>query len=660
MDFMKLDIQLFADGEVQIKVTADAKEFEKGLNDVKKTTKEGFTVFKGTMANLTTDAVRMALNGVKELGSAVVNLGKQSIMNYADYEQLVGGVETLFKESSGVIKKYADGAYKTAGLSANEYMETVTSFSASLIQSLGGDTEKAAEYSNRAITDMSDNANKMGTNIGMIQNAYQGFAKGNMTMLDNLKLGYGGTQEEMKRLISDASKMTDVQKELGVTVDANSMSFGNIVNAISVVQKKMGIMGTTAEEADKTISGSFNSMKASWTNLLTGFASEDADIGKLLGNFVESVKTFGKNLLPRIKILLDNVMSLISEFAPTIIETIGNLINSVMPKLPSLLQKILPFIINGTINLLNGLVKTLPTLLPILTNGIISAFSGIVEILPEIAQPLIEGTILVINEIAKQLPTLIPIFIDAMIKITDVIIDNIDLFINAAFLLIGGLASGLLKALPKILEKAPILIDKLVTKLTAPDMLNRLIQSGISLITQLAIGLIRATPKILEAIGRITVSLAKGLGNLLSTLRPSQIGKNIIQGLWSGISGASGWMAGRIKDFCHNMIDKFKKALKIHSPSQVMRDEIGIYMAQGVGVGFNDELSSIYADMQKAINFENAKLQGNVEMGKVFNMINNSTPVTITLDASVEMDNQKVGRLVAPSVMQSVKTRGGY
>ena len=182
MDFMKLDIQLFSDGDVQIKVTADTKDFEKGLNDIKKTTKEGFTVFKGTMANLATDAVRLALNGIKELGSAVVNLGKQSVLNYADYEQLVGGVETLFKESSDVIKKYADDAYKTAGLSANEYMETVTSFSASLIQSLGGDTEKAAEYSNRAITDMSDNANKMGTNIGMIQNAYQGFAKQNYTI----------------------------------------------------------------------------------------------------------------------------------------------------------------------------------------------------------------------------------------------------------------------------------------------------------------------------------------------------------------------------------------------------------------------------------------------------------------------------------------------
>lgn len=185
----------------------------------------------------------------------------------------VGGVETLFKDSANTVIANANKAYKTAGMSANNYMETVTSFSASLLQSLGGNTAKAASYADRAIVDMSDNANKMGTNMRDIQNAYQGFAKQNYTMLDNLKLGYGGTQEEMKRLISDASKMTDVQKELGVTVDASSLSFGNIVNAISVVQKQLGITGTTFDEAEKTIEGSVNSAKAAWENFEAGVIS---------------------------------------------------------------------------------------------------------------------------------------------------------------------------------------------------------------------------------------------------------------------------------------------------------------------------------------------------------------------------------------------------
>ncbi len=244
---------------------------------------------------------------------AVGSLTKAAITAYADYEQLVGGVETLFKKSNKKVLAYAQEAYKTAGLSANDYMATVTSFSASLLQSLGGDTEKAAEYSNRAVTDMSDNANKMGTDMSMIQNAYQGFAKQNYTMLDNLKLGYGGTKTEMERLIKDASKMKDVQKELNITVDEGDLSFGNIVNAISVVQSKMGIMGTTAKEAEGTISGSINTMKGAWKNFLVGMADDEADFEDLFNKLIQSVETVAKNLLPRIEIVVTTALKKILE-----------------------------------------------------------------------------------------------------------------------------------------------------------------------------------------------------------------------------------------------------------------------------------------------------------------------------------------------------------
>ena len=422
-------------------------------------------------------------------------------------------------------------------------------------------------------------------------------------------MGYGGTQEEMKRLISDASKLTDVQEELGLTVDANSMSFSNIVNAISVVQKKMGIMGTTAEEADKTISGSFNSMKSAWTNLLTGLANGDADVGKLLNTFVKSIQTFGKNLLPTVKVLIDNVVGLIKEFAPKIIQ-----------ELPKLFNDIIPPLLSNVSNLMNTLL----------------------------------------NALISKLPDMIVTATELLLGFLDTFVDNIDKVIDVAINLIMALANGLLKALPILIQKVPIITSKLIAKLTEPAVLSKLIQAGVSLITQLAIGIIKAIPQVISSIWNVRNSISSSLNNLKNSLNPASIGKNIVQGLWQGISSASGWLAGKIGDFCHNMIKKFKDSLKIKSPSRVMRDEIGVYMAQGVGVGFTDELDSIYADMQKAINFENAKLQGNVEMGKVFNMINNSTPIAITLDASVEMDNQKVGRLVAPSVMQSVKTRGGY
>lgn len=246
-------------------------------------------------ANLTSQAI---ISGVKKLASAVTEIGKASFEGYSQYEQLVGGVETLFKESAGIVQNYAKTAYKTAGLSANEYMSTVTSFSASLLQGLGNDTAAAAEYADMAITDMADNANKMGTSMEAIQNAYQGFAKQNYTMLDNLKLGYGGTKAEMERLLEDAAKIKAANGEM-VTYSIDS--FADMVDAIHVVQTEMGITGTTAKEAESTIEGSIASMKSAWANLATGMADDTADMGQLTQDFVDSVNIAAGNIIPRIK-----------------------------------------------------------------------------------------------------------------------------------------------------------------------------------------------------------------------------------------------------------------------------------------------------------------------------------------------------------------------
>ena len=235
-----------------------------------------------TAAKIGTASVGAAAAGITALTTAAVK-------NYAEYEQLVGGVDTLFKKASKKVQKYASDAYKTSGMSANDYMANATAFSASLISSLGDDTEKAAEYANRAMVSMSDNANKMGTNIDSIVQTYQSLARGNFAMLDNLKLGYGGTKEELQRLIADAATYTDIQKEMGITVDASSTSFDNIVNAIAVVQGKLGIAGATAQEAGTTIEGSVNSMKAAWDNLVTGIADSNADLEVLVNDFVTTI-----------------------------------------------------------------------------------------------------------------------------------------------------------------------------------------------------------------------------------------------------------------------------------------------------------------------------------------------------------------------------------
>lgn len=284
--------------DLYAKITLDTSEYEENLNQSSQKTSMFGDVLK---ANLTSQVI---ISGVKKLASAVVEVGKASFYGYSQSEQLVGGVETLFKESANVVQEYAANAYKTAGLSANEYMSTVTSFSASLLDGLGQDTAAAAEYANTAINDMSDNANKMGTSMEAIQNAYQGFAKQNFVMLDNLKLGYGGTKTEMERLLSDAE---EIKRANGEMVSYSIDSFADMVEAINVVQENMGITGTTAKEAESTITGSLNAMKAAWSNLATGMANEEADMEKLTQRFVDSVGTAAKNIMPRVQQILTGV-----------------------------------------------------------------------------------------------------------------------------------------------------------------------------------------------------------------------------------------------------------------------------------------------------------------------------------------------------------------
>ena len=321
------------------KIRLDSDDYESGLSKVK----SGVSAF-----------MKVGAAAVSAGVAGVAALTKMGVEGYAQYEQLVGGVETLFKESQSTVMQYAENAYKTAGMSANQYMETVTSFSASLIQSLDGDTAKAAEVGNMAITDMSDNANKMGTSIEMIQNAYNGFAKGNFTMLDNLKLGYGGTQEEMKRLLKDAQAISGVKYDIS--------SFADISEAIHVMQTEMGIAGTTAREAATTIEGSLSMMKGAWQNLVVGMADENANMEVLINNFVESTATAAQNLLPRIEQTLIGIGSLITAMAPIIAEA-----------LPQLVESVLPALLTAGVSLITALVSGIITALPALGTALLEA-----------------------------------------------------------------------------------------------------------------------------------------------------------------------------------------------------------------------------------------------------------------------------------------------
>jgi phage-related protein len=332
-------------------------------------------------ANLLGSAI---VSGIKAVASGIKSLISGAIEGYGEYEQLVGGVETLFGSSADTVIKNAENAYKTAGLSANAYMETVTSFSASLLQSMGNDTEAAAKKADQALTDMSDNANKMGTDMQSIQNAYQGFAKQNYTMLDNLKLGYGGTKEEMQRLIDDANALNAAQ---GNYTNYSIESYADIVDAIHTVQTEMGITGTTALEASTTVEGSINSMKAAYQNFVTGLGDQNADIGALTEELIQTAGTVAENVLPVIENVVKNIAETVKKQGP---DMITKFVAYATEKLPEVLKLGIQLIVS----LVKGLAQNLPELLRgtlALVDAIISAFLDSLPDIIEVGKDIVRG-----------------------------------------------------------------------------------------------------------------------------------------------------------------------------------------------------------------------------------------------------------------------------
>lgn len=539
-----------SDPKLIIKTLLDNSQLKSGLSDMNSMV-SGASAKVGTFAKVGAAAVGTAVTAGTTAAAALV---KKSVEGYATFEQMVGGVETLFGAGGQSMEEYAqstgktvgeieskynslmtaqttmlnnaNNAYKTAGLSANNYMETVTSFSASLIQSLGGDTEKAASYADRAITDMSDNSNKLGTNMRDIQNAYQGFAKQNYTMLDNLKLGYGGTQEEMKRLIKDASQMTDVQQKLGVTVDESSLSFGNIVNAISVMQESLGIAGTTSKEAATTIEGSLNSAKAAWENLVVGMADDNADFDTLVQNFVDTASTAVENMLPRIEIALTGLGQLIEKLLPVIVQ-----------KVPEIIMQTLPGLINAGIQMVSalgqGLMQYLPELISYATQLVVQLVQGLVSALPKIvefASQLIEtiATSLInaapdlidagkelieflVNGIAENLPNIVQTITDLISNINSFWAENGPEFIKWGTDLLSNLIDGITQAVPVLLQNLPGIIQSMVE-----GLLNNgpvLIECGLKLLLQLIEGILSCIPDILTAIPQIIAAIVEAFVN---------------------------------------------------------------------------------------------------------------------------------------------------
>ena len=625
------------------------------------------------------------LIGTGAVATGAVALVRSVSGAYGQLQQSIGGIETLFGNSAKKVIENANNAYTTAGISANDYMQQVTSFSASLLQSLGGDTEKACNYADTAVRDMADNANKMGTSMEDIQHAYQGFAKGNYTMLDNLKLGYGGTATEMARLINDSGvlgdKMIDLSDKQNIGNALAEVGYAKQIEAIHKIQEEMGITGTTALEAGGTIEGSFNSLSASWENFVAGLGNPDADMKVLVENLAKGISGAINNVIPVINnmvavlpTVMDSLIGAVSSMLPTMINTFTELITQVINAIAQLLPQFVPLAVDCIMTVVNALFDNLPILIQAGGQLVVSLAQAIFDNLPKLISKGAEMMTSLGSGLAENLPVLIDKGLQAIQSFATTLAENAPTIIQAGMQLLVNLVQGIMNSLPIMIERIPTIISTFANIIN--DNAPTILIAGVNIILTIIKGLISAIPtlvanipKIIQAIldvweafnwinlgknvikalgdgitsmigfaknaisnvkNRITSIISKlpsnlmqigkngisGLANaiigsggrvasagrtifnvIVSAVRnlPSKmlsIGSNIVRGIWSGISGAGGWLMNQVSGFASRIVRKIKNSFGIKSPSRVMRDEIGVFITQGIGVGIEEDDSA--------------------------------------------------------------------
>lgn len=444
------------------KISLDSSEYEKGLKDAKssaggltglfgKVGSVASTVGKGIF-NVATSVATVSVAAASAGEAAVSALTALAINSYADYEQLVGGVETLYKDSAAKVQQYAADAYKTSGMTANEYMTTATSYAAALVSSLGGDTEQAAELSNMAVSDMADNWNKFGSSADSVQAAYNGFAKGQFQLLDNLKLGYGGTKEEMERLLDDANKLNAAQ---GKYTDYSIDSFSDIILAIHDIQTEYDITGTTAKEASTTISGSLSAAKAAWANLVTGVADDNANFGQLISNFVDSATTAASNIIPRVEVALNGAAKLIESLVPPI-----------MAELPGLIETVLPQLAQSAVNIVQTLVTEISANAAQLIDSAIQIITvlgnGIYQMLPTVAQSALQIILTLVSKLNENLPQMLDTAGQMLIAFVEGVSEHLPDIMLAAASIVETLLTYFIEHLPDIVEGAMQMGDAVI------------------------------------------------------------------------------------------------------------------------------------------------------------------------------------------------------
>ncbi len=552
----------------------------------------------------------IAAAGIGEFVKAAVSEG-------ADYEQAVGGMETLYKESSDTMIKYANEAFKTAQLSANDYMETATSFSASLLSSLGGDTAKAAEAANTAIIDMADNANKMGTSMQDIQNAYKGFAKQNYTMLDNLSLGYGGTKTEMERLLADAQKLSGVEYNID--------NLNDVYSAIHVIQEEMGITGTSALEAGTTVSGAVATMQSAWSNLLAQMSSsEGGDVKGAMQNLITSI--FGDGTSTNLGVLGTVIPSIVR-----LGESIGPaLITAVTASFESLSNMIGEGGIQTVVEYVNGIMSRLSDVAMSGMDMISKLYNGAMSALPQI----ISGAGQVITTFANGILT------------------NLPKILQKGGEVITSIVSGISQNLPKIMASAGQIVGKLIA--TIVNHLPEILAQGVALTVKIAAGLVKALPSIISAVASLVANMVSGFATGTDW---GSVGVNIIKGIINGLKSMAGALWDAITDIAKNAFNAVKEFFGIASPSKLMRDEIGRYIPAGIAEGITGS-ADLVSDAMDDIGAGalNSTLSVNAgRLGTVAGASSGATNVSMTIYGAEGQDVSQLADIIADRINGAVQ-----
>ena len=628
MKKIKINIQMFADGKVVIDTDLDSKGFKSGLDKMQSIAKTGFKaigtavgVASGAIAGLVGKSVSMAGQLEQNLGGAEAVFGKlgDSIRDMQIEFKNDDGSTAYFKS----LEATSLNAFETMGIAQSDYLATINKMG-SLMQGAGLDTQTSLQLSSEAMQRAADVASIMGIDVNSAMESIAGAAKGNFTMMDNLGVAMNATTIEAYAL----------SKGIGT-------SFNEMDNATKVglamemfLEKTAYAAGNYAKE-NETFAGSFSTLKAATSNFLSGAGGIEDVADALVG--------FG-----------DILVESITQMAPTIIEGLIQLTEVLLPQIPILIESLLPTVLDGAISLINGLIAIFPALIKLIKDNLPTIIQGgilivktlvnaIVDMLPDLLEAGVTLLLELVRGIAESLPELIPTIIDAVILIVETLIDNLDLIIMAGIDLILALALGIVDAIPMLISKIPTIITKIIMALTEPEMILKLVTAGMQLLVGLGKGLIQAIPELLALVPQVIKSLFDKIKTRIKETDWLELGKNVLKGILNGLLDFGSLVKNTIKKLGNKIVGGIKDFFGIKSPSRLMRDEVGKYIASGIGVGFEKEIDSVYNDMEKAISLETNKMTASVQAsGNVVQMLNSTAQFTGNINNVLELDGEVV------------------